>query len=58
MKVIQVTSQKKKDYLAENGIYPVDELYSGICYYWNNREYKKIALRYKIENYYIKNKLD
>ena len=58
MKVIQVTSQKKKDYLADNGIYPVEELYNGVSFYWYNREYKKAVLRYKIENYYIKNKLD
>ena len=55
MKVL--TSKKKIDYLKARGIYPVEELYNGVCYYWNTKEVNRMIQRYNIENYLIKNKL-
>ena len=56
MKTIEITNPKKVDYLSQNGIYPVEELYNGTCYYWNTKELRKYLTRYQIENYLLPNK--
>lgn len=56
MKTIEITNPKKQDYLEQNGIYPVEELYNNTCYYWNTKELKKYLTRYSIESYLQPNK--
>ena len=58
MKTIEITNRKKQDYLSQNGIYPIEELYNGVCYYWNNKRLKKYLIRFQIENYIMPNKLN
>ena len=56
MKTIEIRNPKKVDYLDENGIQPIEQLYNGTCYYWNTKELKKYLTRYQIEKFLLPNK--